>query len=121
MASDFKRAHRVRNGVSIEDVTGVISGAVDPSVTAPMPHVPVSTLYLRTSPPQVWQKTDVGDTDYVMLEAGDGGCSCTPSPDIFLPLILRNGVDIAELPLNTSSQIPLILRNGTEISVMLGI
>jgi len=73
MLSDFKRVQSVAHGLSIQDKTGIISGAMDPTVTMPMPNVPVSTLYIRTSPPELWQKIGVGDLDYKQLCCANGG------------------------------------------------
>lgn len=65
--AEFNQLYAVEEGISIDDATGIISGDPDPSLTSPGTNIPESTLYIRISTNQLYQKTGPAVTDWSLV------------------------------------------------------
>lgn len=71
--ADFTKAFSVsQNGLSFDDVVGIVSGTDDPSSTGQA--APIGSLYIRADGSGVlYIKTNTGDTDWSAVGAAGSG------------------------------------------------
>lgn len=112
---DWEDGYAVGEALTLEDVTGFIFGEMDPSVTEPGIGIPQSVLFIRTNPPEVWQKQSGTDLDWIKL--GDG-TSVIQVPELYLPFCMADGSEI-RLPLATNMKLPFLMSDGSEIHLQL--
>jgi len=69
----FDKAFSITNdGLSFDDVVGILAGADDPSITGQA--APVGSLYLRSDASGIlYIKTNTGDTNWSQVGASSGG------------------------------------------------
>lgn len=61
------RAFEAPDGILLNDLAGILSGAIDPSVSGQ--EAPIGTLFLRSNG-QLFKKTSAGDTDWTEITTG---------------------------------------------------
>lgn len=67
--ANIDRAFNVGVALSINDEAGIFVGSVDPSDVGF--EAPESSLYIRKTPPQLYQKTGPLDADWDLIETSD--------------------------------------------------
>lgn len=113
---DWQDGFAVDAPLTLDDITGFLFGDSDPTVSEPGINIPKSAIFIRTEPPQVWQKQSNADLDWTLL----GECKVIQVPELYLPFLMSDGSEIA-LPLDTDMTLPFLMSDGSEIGLSLGV
>lgn len=111
---DWQDGFAVDAPLTLDDVTGFLFGSMNPTTTEPGVNIPKSAVFIRTEPPQVWQKQSDTDLDWKQLQ----GCEVIQVPELYLPFLMSDGSQIA-LPLETNMTLPFLLSDGSTVSLSL--
>lgn len=105
---DWSDAYNAGDILTLDDKTGFMFGTMDPSSTEPGINIPASAIFIRTSPPEIWQKQSEDDLDWEKL----GDNSIVQVPQLSLPFLLSDGNQI-QLPLDTNMVLPFLMADGS--------
>ena len=76
--ADISLAFSAENGISLDDVVGIFSGSIDPSVTGET--APIGSIFIRDNG-QLFQKTGTLDLDWIKFSQGLGEATKISSGD----------------------------------------